>query len=72
MSCQIMSTVQKSQLTGRRISLLKWRLSKMKLAIVAAFQAFVQQAKVNQFENAKKTVEKNGYSVVKPAKKETK
>lgn len=44
----------------------------MKLAIVAAFQAFVQQAKVNQFENAKKTVEKNGYSVVKPAKKETK
>ena len=44
----------------------------MKLAIVAAFEAFVSQVKANQFENAKKTVEKNGYSVVKPTKKETK
>ena len=42
----------------------------MKLAIVAAFQAFIQQAKDNQFENAKKTVEKQGYQVVKKAKKE--
>lgn len=41
------------------------------LAIVAAFKAFVQQAKDNQFEMAKKTVEKRGYQVSKPAKKET-
>lgn len=43
----------------------------MKLAIVAAFNAFVSQAKVNCFEAAKKTVEKNGYQVVK-TKKENK
>lgn len=44
----------------------------MKLAIVAAFTAFVQQAKQNQFECAKRTVEKNGYEVRKQSKKEDK
>ena len=44
----------------------------MKLAIVAAFEAFIAQAKQNNFEQAKKTVEKQGYQVVKqsPKKKE--
>ena len=44
----------------------------MKLAIVAAFQAFISQAKDNHFEMAKKTVEKQGYQVVKKPKKEDK
>ena len=44
----------------------------MKLAIVAGFQAFIAQIKQNAFENAKKTVEKNGYEVVKPKKENSK
>ena len=44
----------------------------MKLAIVAALTAFIEQAKQNQFEFAKKTVEKNGYEVRKANKKEDK
>lgn len=37
----------------------------MKLAITAAFQAFVEQTKQNVFERAKKTCEKQGYQVTK-------
>ena len=45
----------------------------MKLAIVSAVKAYVNQVKENVFEVAKKTVEKRGYQVVKPTtKKETK
>ena len=44
----------------------------MKLAIVAAFNAFISQAKQNHFEAAKRTVEKNGYEVKKATKKEDK
>lgn len=44
----------------------------MKLAIVAAFNAFVSQVKQNRFESAKRTVEKNGYEVRKQTKKEDK
>lgn len=45
----------------------------MKLAIVAAFHAFVNQAKANHLETAIKTVEKNGLKVVnKEPKKESK
>jgi hypothetical protein len=36
----------------------------MKLAIKAAVQAFVAQAKENMFEQAKKVCEKKGYKVV--------
>lgn len=46
----------------------------MKLAIVAAFKAFVNQAKANYLESAIKTVEKNDYQVVskEPKEKESK
>ena len=43
----------------------------MKFAIVAAIKAYVDQTKSNLFELAKKTVERNGYSVIK-TKKENK
>lgn len=42
------------------------------LAISAAIKAFIQQAKQNGFELAKKTCERAGYSVTKSTKKENK
>ena len=45
----------------------------MKLAIISAVQAFVQQVKENTVELAKKTCENNGYTVnKKQPKKEDK
>jgi len=45
----------------------------MKSALLAGLKAVVNQVKENVFEVAKKTVENNGYQVVKPTnKKETK
>ena len=41
----------------------------MKSAIVSGFKAFIQQVKENNFELAKKTVEKNGFQVIKPTNK---
>jgi hypothetical protein len=42
----------------------------MRLAIVAACKAFVSQVRENVFEAAKKTVERQGFQVVKPTKKD--
>ena len=42
----------------------------MRLALVAACKAFVSQARENVFEAAKRTVEKRGFQVVKPTKKD--
>ena len=41
----------------------------MKSALLTAFKAFVSQVRENNLELAKKTVERNGYQVVKPETK---
>lgn len=45
----------------------------MKSALLTGFKALVNQVRENVFETAKKTVEMNGYQVIKPTtKKENK
>lgn len=41
----------------------------MKSALLAGLKAVVNQVRENVFEQAKKTVEKRGYQVVKPTNK---